>query len=229
MFLSELLSSFKDFFLPRFCLSCNQKIKTEKTFVCENCISKVQKTNDELLEYEFTRKFYQRKLIDDFYAPFVFEQNKELQSIIHALKYDKKFLVGKFLGIILADSIKSAKPEWHFDLIIPVPLNRLKKIERNYNQSDYISKGISEVYGIPFSTRALKRIRYTQSQTKLDIHQRQANISGAFKSGKDFTGRNILIVDDVITSGATTEECAKVIKARGASKVYAASIAIAAL
>jgi ComF family protein len=160
---------------------------------------------------------------------FVFEMDKELQHAIHSLKYEKKFLIGVFLGKMLAEEIKTHRTNWKIDLIIPIPLHHLKKAERGYNQSLYIAKGLNKVLQCKYSDRVIKRIRYTESQTGLNMVERLENISEAFKirNKKLIQGKTILLVDDVITTGATISECGKILLESGAQKVYAASIAIA--
>jgi ComF family protein len=118
---------------------------------------------------------------------------------------------------------------WKIDLIIPVPIHHLKKAERGYNQSDFIAKGLSTALNIPYSSKSIKRIKYTESQTKLNMNERALNVSNAFKarSSNKLKGKNILVVDDVCTTGATLLECAKVLLGAGANSVYACSIAIA--
>ena len=134
-----------------------------------------------------------------------------------------------FLGRTLADNIKSNRPDWNIDLIVPVPLHKLKKAERGYNQSFYIAKGIGKFLGITFSDRIVKRIKYTESQTTMTLNKREENISGAFRvrNKNAIKNKSILIVDDVITTGATISECGKILLEAGAEKIYAASIAIA--
>jgi ComF family protein len=157
----------------------------------------------------------------------VFENDKELQHIIHSLKYDKKFKVGIYLGELLADSLKQL--DWRIDLIIPVPIHHLKKAERGYNQSDFIAKGLSKALNVPGSTKTVKRIRYTETQTDLNLNERAKNVEKAFKLNKPnaVKGKNILLVDDVITTGATILECAKILVNAGAKTVYACSVGIA--
>ena len=114
-------------------------------------------------------------------------------------------------------------------MLLPVPLHQLKKAERGYNQSLYIAKGLSKLLKIPLGVRIFQRKRYTQSQTSMNFIERQENIKEAFniKSDKKIKGKNILLVDDVITTGATISECGKVLLNGGANRIYAASIAIA--
>jgi ComF family protein len=218
-----------DFILPRFCCSCKTILLVNQDTMCGNCLSKIQKSTSSRLQREFERKFLNNKIISEFYSPFVFEKDKELQHAIHALKYDKKFPVGIFLGKILAAEFKLNKINWNFDLIIPIPLHQLKKAERGYNQAYYIAKGVGSNLKVKVSDRAVKRIKYTESQTTMNLNEREENISGAFKikNQKTISGKNILLLDDVITTGATISECGKMLLESGANKIYAASIAIA--
>ena len=218
-----------DLILPRFCCSCKTKLLTNEDTICQICFCKIQPASEDRLKSEFERKFLNKNIISDFFAPFVFEKDKELQHAIHALKYDKKFPVGIFLGKVLAAEIKSSKTNWKFDLIIPIPLHQLKKAERGYNQAYYIAKGVGKIFKVKVSDRSVKRIKYTESQTTMNLNEREENISGAFKVkwNTQVRGKNILLLDDVITTGATISECGKILLEAGASKVYAASIAIA--
>jgi ComF family protein len=224
-----LANTFFDFILPRFCCSCNSKLPPTQDTMCSNCFSDIQKSTKDRLQREFDRKFSDKKFISEFYSPFVFEKDKELQHAIHGLKYDKKFAVGVFLGKVLASEIRTNHVNWKFDLIIPIPLHQLKKAERGYNQSFYIAKGVGKILRVKVSDRIVKRIKYTESQTTMNLNEREANILGAFKvkNKRMVSGKNILLLDDVITTGATISECGKILLEAGANKIYAASIAIA--
>lgn len=218
-----------DFILPRFCCSCKTKLTSHQDTLCRDCLSKIQRSTPGRLKREFDRKFAGKNIISEFYSPFVFEKDKELQHAIHLLKYDKKFPVGIFLGKVLAREIKKHSSNWQFDLVIPIPLHQLKKAERGYNQSFYIAKGISKELNVKVSDRVVKRVKYTESQTTMNLNEREENISGAFrlKKNDDVSGKIILLIDDVITTGATISECGKILLEAGANKIYAASIAIA--
>ena len=223
------VNSLFDFILPRFCCSCRTKLDSNQDTMCGDCISKIQRSTASRLQREYERKFSDKKIISEFYSPFVFEKDKELQYAIHALKYNKNFRVGIFLGKVLADEIKKNITTWNFDLIIPIPLHHLKKAERGYNQSFYIAKGVRKILNIKVSDRIVKRIKYTESQTTMNISEREENIYGAFKVKlkNSISGKNILLIDDVITTGATISECGKILLEAGANRIYAASIAIA--
>ena len=216
-----------DFFLPRFCPGCNKKLLSNEEPVCEECLNSILIADDNLIQNEFKRKFSSTNIISGFYSKYIFEADKTLQNIVHSLKYNKQFRIGTFLGEILAEGI--ILKNWMIDLILPVPIHHLKKAERGYNQSDFIVKGMSKGLKISYSARTVKRIRYTETQTNLKLQERAKNVENAFKvtNSKKIKNKNILLVDDVITTGATTLECAKVLMNAGAEKIYACSVGIA--
>ena len=223
----KLLTEIFDFFMPRLCASCGDKLDEKTAVVCGACENKIRPAQEERIISEFDRKFKSGKYISGFASLYVFEKDKELQNIIHSLKYGKNFRAGIYLGNKLGEHLGDTFSD--IDLIVPVPLHHLKKAERGYNQSYYIARGISKSTNIKIEENILKRIRFTQSQTKMNLEERRLNIENAFKVRKisRILGRNILIVDDVITTGATVNECGKVLKKAGANEVYAASVAIA--
>jgi competence protein ComFC len=223
------ITSFFDFFLPRLCASCKNKLKPHEAAVCSDCLNRIKLADNERLHFEYLRKFAADKFITDFFSLYVFEKDKELQHIIHALKYDRKFLTGKVLGEKVGSYIGNKVKEWKIDFIIPIPLHPLKKAERGYNQSFFISKGLSKAVNIPLKNHFIKRKRFTLSQTTMNFEERQKNIHNAFKvrNGKHLKEKNILLVDDVITTGSTISECGRVLLEGGADKIYAASVAIA--
>lgn len=222
------INSVFDFFLPRLCPGCNKRLENSREIVCKECLNSIPVADQNRLQKEFDRNFRSSGVIKDFYSTYVFVKDGTLQNIIHSLKYNQKFLVGILLGEKIAETISAKSNDWKIDLIIPVPLYHLKKAERGYNQSDFIAKGISKNLKIPYSNEAVKRERYTESQTKLNHKEREENVSGAFKvkRKKNIEGKNLLLVDDVITTGSTIRECGKVLLDNGAKLVYACSVAI---
>ena len=223
------LTDISDFFLPRFCPSCKNKLTSTEVVVCNSCLSKIKHADNERTEIEFSRKFKNEKIIKGFTSLFVFEKDKELQDVIHDLKYNGKFSVGIFLGELLAAAVNDKIQEWKIDLIIPIPLHHLKRAERGYNQSDFIARGMKKILHVPVRSRLAKRVRFTETQTNLNLIERKENMQGAFAfSGKKLLqNKNVLLVDDVITTGATTSECARTLLEGGAANVYAASVAVA--
>lgn len=216
-----------DFILPRFCPSCRNRLTDSSVFICNECLADIKIADPGRLSSEYNRKFAESNIISDFTCRFVFEKDKNLQQVIHSLKYEKKFLLGVFLGGLLGETIKKDFTGYNIDMMVPVPLHHLKKAEREFNQSFYIAKGIRKTTGIRIYNRQIRRKRFTESQTSKNLFSREENMRGAFASAKKLNGENILLVDDVITTGATIRECGKVLLQAGAGRVYAASVAVA--
>ncbi|TSA29256.1 MAG: ComF family protein [Ignavibacteriales bacterium] len=225
----KFLTDISDFFLPRFCPSCKYKLTSTEVVVCNSCLSKIKHADSERIEIEFTRKFKNEKIIKGFTSLFVFEKDKELQDIIHDLKYNGKFSIGIFLGKLLAAAVNDKIQEWKIDLIVPIPLHHLKRAERGYNQSDFIAKGMKKILLVPVKSRLIKRVRFTETQTTMNLVERKENMKDAFalRRNKLLLNKNVLLIDDVITTGATTSECGRILLECGAANVYAASVAIA--
>jgi ComF family protein len=219
-----------DFFLPRLCFSCSRKLEPYEDSVCMVCKNQFKRADSKRIEYEYNKKFLQKKYISAFTSLYVFERDKEIQHLIHSLKYNKRFKAGLFLGREAGLNLKHIS-DWNIDLIIPVPLHRLKQIQRGYNQSYYIALGLSRVTDIDLNRKAIRRKKNTLSQTKMNLLEREDNIKEAFilNNRKLMKDKNILLVDDVITTGSTLNECARILKEGGAREVYALSAAIADL
>lgn len=220
-----------DFFLPRLCFSCNKKLLPIEDSVCSVCLIKYKVAGKEMKNAEYLKKFGGKKIISAFESMYVFEKGKEFQQLIHSLKYQKKFKAGIFLGRVMGEFYKDKISDWNIDVIIPIPLHRLKKLNRGYNQSYYIASGLSRVTLLPVLNKVVIRQKNTSSQTNMNLKEREENISNAFKvkHSRMIESKNILLVDDVITTGSTINECGKVLKEAGAAKIYAMSSAIADL
>lgn len=222
------INAFFDFILPRICPCCQRKLSAHEEVICKICLDSIEEVSEEKLCEEYNERFHRDGIISGIVSSFIYEKESAIQDLIHSAKYHKRFQNAFFLGKLLGRKAQSKLTQWQVDLIIPVPLHSAKKAERGYNQSYYISKGISRVTGISVCEKAVKRVRNTQSQTHLNLIERKMNVKGAFKikSADKIKNKNILIVDDVITSGSTISECAAALKNSGADNIYVASAAI---
>jgi ComF family protein len=224
------LRSILDFIYPPLCVSCSKLLVDGEKLVCEECWRSVQIVHLDLGLYQETRsKLVASGVVDDLVSAFVFTKEGALQHIAHALKYTGYQSIGLELGrrvgsVILAQKIQA-------DYIVPIPLHTRKLRERGYNQAELIARGASEVTGIPVRADLVRRSRFTQSQTTLSIDERKKNVEDAFeidpRKGDAIEGRSFILLDDVITTGATIEACGRALREAGASHVIAASSALA--
>lgn len=221
--------SIVNFFFPNFCYGCNAKLEENENVLCPACTDSIKLIPEDILLKEFDKKFAHDKYIAGFTSAYIFENEGVLQKLIHELKYNKRFSIGTYLGIVTSHLLIDTIEEWNIDQIIPIPLFHLKKAERGYNQAYYISKGISSFTKIPISKKSLRRNVFTPSQTKLNTEERKNNVGGVFKiiDKRKIKNKNIMLVDDVITTGATISECARMLKSAGAKNIYACSVALA--
>lgn len=217
-----------DFFIPRSCPSCKTILNPDEKYICNLCFNNIIIVPDEKINEEFEKSFQKEKYVDDFFSPFIFDEDSPIRDLIHELKYRRKFMYGKFLGILVAKEFQKRKQHWNYNGIVSIPIHHSKKAARGYNQSDFIVKGISSVLKLPIYSNLIKRNRPTPSQTNLNRDERMQNISNAFsiKKNKKLKGKSIILVDDIITTGATTNEAAKVLKENGVEKIFAISAAL---
>lgn len=151
------------------------------------------------------------------------EYNGVLLEAIHKLKYNAKTFLAKPLGLFMAEGL----PLNNYNIIVPVPLHKKRLKERGFNQSLLLAKEISKKHKIPIDYLNLKRTRFTEPQINLKGEERLKNVRGAFEveDGKIFKNKNILLIDDVYTTGATIKECSNVLKKTGAKNVFALTLA----
>ncbi|MEE9431585.1 MAG: ComF family protein [Melioribacteraceae bacterium] len=223
------ITSLLDFFLPRFCASCNNNLLLNEKTVCNKCISKLEIVNHDIIEFEFERKFRREEIIKEFSSLFMFKSDSEIQNIVHSFKYQQQYQIGNFLGEQIIQHLSKKVSSWNADLIIPIPLHNLRKAKRGFNQAETIAKFIGKNIDLTVKADIIKRNRHTQTQTTLTLDERKENIGGAFSLRKKniIKDKNIILIDDVITTGATITECGKLLIENGAKNIYALSAALA--
>lgn len=219
------------FVFPPVCFVCDGLLQENERRVCGSCWSSIKTISDEdSLYLEMSSRLTSSGHIAGLISAYHFEKDGVIQSLIHQLKYEGMTTLGVELGKRLGECIVQSPPI-SIDAVLPVPLHPLKVRERGYNQSEYVCKGIQMVTGFQVTPLLLKRRKYTQSQTQLNSEERKLNVGDAFEvnpSYKEFVShRTFLIVDDVITTGATIEACAHVLVSNDASRVVACSVALA--
>ena len=151
-----------------------------------------------------------------------------IKELIHKFKYGKQeFLAEPLAELIVRHFREIDLSQRRLDVVVPVPLHRRKRAERGFNQSDLLGRNAGKLLGLEVCLGGLKRTRNTPSQTSQPYSRRRENVRGAFlvKRPEQFKEKGILLVDDVLTSGLTASECAKVLKEAGARKVYVLTVA----
>ncbi|MFI5145286.1 MAG: ComF family protein [Ignavibacteria bacterium] len=217
-----------DFILPPVCLHCESLLPDGRKYLCEKCTESIaridNKSNPDL------QRINSNDNVSNSYSLFLFVEGTAIQSLIHHLKYGQMRKIGREYGKKLAEEVLK-RENLNADFIVPVPLHISKKRERGYNQSDFICEGIGDVLNVPLLNKGLKRMKFTKTQTKLTREERQENVRGAFAVRKKYIqtikDKNIILVDDVITTGSTILECSKVLKNAGCGDVYVCSLALA--
>jgi ComF family protein len=144
-----------------------------------------------------------------------------LRQLIHLFKYNQIRPLARPLGALIARAIPR---EHRFDLIIPMPLHWKKRWSRGYNQSELLAKEVSRRWGVPVA-KIVRRVKPTAPQAGLSNSKRRLNVRGAFKTSANLKGLRVLLIDDVLTTGATAGACASVLKRAGASHVAVAAVA----
>lgn len=145
-----------------------------------------------------------------------------LREGIHRFKYESQPQLAEAFGTLMSEAWRASG--LHSDALVPVPLHASRRRERGYNQSELLARVISRHSQVPMHNW-LKRIRHTEQQAHLGAHERVANVKDAFVAGSSVNGKQIALVDDVLTTGATLAECAAALKAAGASTVIAITLA----
>ena len=240
-FLSELKDDLLDFVYPQHCVICKKYLKREEKDVCETCWNSLVTLPDpfcpyckSFMEQEDAKCFFcdsTKKLWEDH----IFLKVRSLgrfddyyKELIYQFKYGKKIPLGKRLGQGLGESISNDSNFLKSDFLIPVPLHKSRYWERGFNQSEIVADEISKINGLPVLKNVLKRKKNTKDQTNLTREQREENVRGAFVVAHPeiINGKNIILVDDVITTGATLSECARMLKQAGAEKILGITIAV---
>ncbi|WP_370088410.1 ComF family protein [Ekhidna sp.] len=220
-----MLKDFISLIFPQNCINCQQSLISAEDYLCTPCKIDLPRTNDHKLESnDLHRKFVFEPKIKSATAFMYFHKGGIAQKLLHQLKYKGKKDLGILLGYWFAPNLSEMGTD--VDFIIPVPLHKSKKRKRGFNQSECIAEGLSETLEKPVELNLVTRLVATQSQTRKSKVQRWRNLENVYsKVDRDLTGMSILIVDDVITTGATVGMlCDRLIEANAAA-IHIACIA----
>lgn len=237
-----LIASLVDIVYPRICLVCKKSLKNISSiddFVCSSCWQQIKKNippfcfccgrhlknpsnNKSICPACLKRPLY----FDRAFSPCAYDG--VVKELIHEFKYNQKEHLGSTLAQLMSDFIKEYNlPVEYMDYIIPVPLHKTRRRQREFNQAHTLSKHLAREFNKEVRDSCLMRVRNTKTQTELEPHRRFTNVEGSFRveNRELVKGKNILLVDDVLTTGATSSEAARCLKSAGARIVFVMTLA----
>ncbi|HKJ78047.1 MAG TPA: ComF family protein [Prolixibacteraceae bacterium] len=219
-----------ELFFPSLCIACGNRLVSQEKYLCLSCWADLPVTNFHLeAENKVAQIFWGRVQIENATAWFHFRKGSNYQQIIHFIKYKGIKELGLECGKRLGSCLAVSEGFKNIDAIVPVPLHPKKHKKRGFNQSEWIAKGISEMLEKPLITGNLHRKIHTSTQTKKNRLERWQNVEGIFavKNPEEFSGKHLLLIDDVATTGATLEACAEPLLNSENTKVSIATLAYA--
>lgn len=228
MNVKQFLRDFADLIFPRCCESCDQVLEGNEKTICTVCRISLPRAGYEMLNGESLQfKFVNLPEVISTYCFLLFTKRSKVQKLLHALKYKGGREVGILLGYMFGQELMASGHLPDAEIILSVPLHRKKKKLRGYNQSDLLAEGLSNATGIPWSGTMLERIRHTATQTGKSKFERRENVKGVFTVEQGFSPASIILIDDVLTTGATLEECARTLMTGGCRRFHILTIALA--
>lgn len=209
----ELLIRLVNLIAPKRCAVCGDRLAIGEEVICTVCDIHLPRTHFSAnpSDNEMARMFWGQIPIKSATALFYYAAKSEVSHILLSIKYQDHPEIGEFMGRMMAEEIKSDGFFDTIDAIIPIPLAKNRRRERGYNQSEEIARGVSDITGIPVIKNAVRRKSFKKSQTRMDRWQRMENVNEAFelRNGDAIRGKHILLIDDVVTTGATIIACAR--------------------
>lgn len=222
------LEDFLHLFFPHNCVGCGTDILNNDDLLCAYCLTQLPETGFLAMPANPVEKiFYGRLPVQHAGSAFYFNKDSLLQHLIIQFKYKNNREAGIYLGKILGRAIRDAVRFDDTDVIVPLPLNEKKLFKRGYNQASMLAKGIAEVWQKPIIENAVERIQFTETQTHKNRITRWQTMEGVFKVTDESVLKNkhVLLLDDIITTGATLESCGAAILKTESTKISICTLA----
>lgn len=227
IFILKSITKFLDLIYPPVCINCGK----EGYLVCSECIQEIDYIQppdvNPLIKPSINSHYqssyiYLNTYLDSLHSVSFYKG--VIRKCILSLKYERNIGLGLLLAELLAKEIESYK--WNLDMIVPVPLGRKRLLERGFNQSAAVAFPLAKLLDLKYDARALHKIKETSSQVGLSREERWKNVENAFFADRLIVkGKNVMIFDDVYTTGATINACSKALKNAGVNKVFGLTLA----
>ena len=230
--IKDIFNSFIDTLFPRICPVCNNVLLSHEKHICTKCRIDIPITRYHMQEFNAMEQLFAGKTpIEKAVGYFFYEKGNPYSNILHNIKYRNNPQLGQYVAKLFAQELLSRDIFRDIDCIIPVPLHHRKKIQRGYNQSEYIAKGFSEVFDIPVHNNIIIAHKSHESQTNKGIYERWLNTQNIFSAQNTqvLENKHVLIVDDVVTTGATLLSAALTIASVPNIKISLATLGVARL
>lgn len=212
---AHLLGGLVDLLYPALCASCRVRLNQDEKVICHDCWTRLMPTGLDNCKALLSHK----RRLNWVMAGWFYEE--VLQGLVHDLKYKEKRGIAEELAGRLSDMFDGVCRRLNLDAVIPVPLHSVRLRERGFNQSDLLARPLAKALDLPYAPGILKRRRNTSSQTALSVQARLRNVEGAFTVNNLGNLKRVLLIDDVVTTGATLSSCAEAIRSAGGKYVAA--------
>ncbi len=216
----DVLAGLESFLFHPYCVLCEQRLTRPSQLVCDGCLAELPAAKPAILRGEDLHE--DSRLAVFACVASLWQYSEQVEKVIHLLKYRRRPALAGVIGVRMAP-LGAELTEWSDTpvVFVPVPLHSVRLRERGYNQSALLARCVAEGIGVSLALRSLVRRRYTRSQAALGREERLRNVEGAFEvtSSAEIAGKHCVLVDDVVTTGATSSVCAEALLRAGAAAV----------
>lgn len=228
----QYIHDFLSLIQPELCFACSTPLAAGEKVICLDCLYHLPKTGFHLdPDNPVAKIFWGRYPVENAAACFHFRKGGKLQHLMHQFKYRKHPEIGHFIGEYYGNELKQSDVFVRTDIVIPVPLHWKKMRKRGYNQSEVFGQGIAASMQVPLDSGQLVRQEFTETQTRKSRFNRWKNVENKFvvREPEKLKGLHVLLVDDVVTTGATLEACCHAFDEVKDAKISIAAIAYASV